>query len=52
MDAWTLILRVLAAAGLSAVIGLTWRVTPLIVFDVEAQLFNNDRVTAGITLTF
>jgi hypothetical protein len=38
--------------AVSAVVGLKWRITPLVVFDVEAQLVNNDRVTAGITLTF
>jgi hypothetical protein len=36
----------------SAVVGLKWRITPLIVLNVDAQLVNNDRVTAGITLTF
>jgi len=38
--------------SVSAVVGVTWRVSPLIVFDVEAQLLNNDRVTAGVTLAF
>jgi len=37
---------------LSAVIGLTWRVTPLIMADLHAQLLNNERITLGVKLTF
>lgn len=40
------------ANELSGIVGLTWRVTPLIMANFEAQLFNNDRITFGIELTF
>jgi len=37
---------------LSGVLGLKWRVTPLIMANVEAQLFNNEKITVGVALTF
>ena len=40
------------ADDLSAVVGLTWRITPLIMADFQAQLFNNERFTIGVKLTF
>jgi len=33
-------------------VGLTWRITPLVMADVQAQLFNNERFTVGVKLTF
>jgi hypothetical protein len=40
------------ADDLSAVVGLTWRITPLVMADFQAQLFNNERFTVGVKLTF
>ncbi|MBN1918689.1 MAG: hypothetical protein JW889_12335 [Verrucomicrobia bacterium] len=37
---------------LSGVVGVTWRISSLFVADVEAQIANNNRITATVKLTF
>jgi hypothetical protein len=38
--------------SLGAVVGLTWRISPLIMADVHAQLINNESVSLAVKLTF
>ena len=51
-EPWNRTLEYENTDDLSAVVGLTWRASPLIMADVQAQLFGNDRITIAVKLTF
>jgi hypothetical protein len=39
-------------SSLGAVVGLTWRITPLIMADVHAQFIENEHISLAVKFTF